>query len=89
MDEHELHEVHTRSAVAVHALLMYCPDGQAPEHETHDPGCPLPQPETYFPEGHDTELGQLMHTRFAVLVHPDTSYCVALQAVQGTATTTV
>ena len=78
--------MHTRSAVAVHAELMYCPAGHAPEHGSQEPGCPLPQPDMYLPAGQATELGQLAHTRLAVLVHPDTSYWVAEQAVQETAT---
>jgi hypothetical protein len=77
------------SAVTVQAALMYWPAGQAPEHDTHVPFCPLPQPVTYCPDAQARELGQLAQTRSAVEVQPETSYCVALQAVQGTAGMTV
>jgi len=87
MAAQELHAAHTRSAVAEQAWLVYCPDGQEPEHVTQDPCCPPPQPATNCPEAQVTGLGQLAHTRFAVAVQPDTSYWDELQAVQGTAAT--
>ncbi len=88
-DAHELQVAQARSAVAAQAALVYWPAGQAPEHGTHVPFCPLPQPETYCPDAQARELGQLAQTRSAVEVQPETSYCVVLQAVQETAATTV
>ena len=86
---HEVQLAQARSAVAVQAALAYWPAGQAPEHDAHAPFCPLPQPVTYCPAAQARGLGQLAQTRSAVEVQPETSYCVALQAVQETAGTTV
>ena len=88
-DAHEVQVAQARSAVPLQAALVYWPVGQAPEHDTHVPFCPLPQPVTYCPDAQARELGQLAQTRSAVEVQPETSYFVALQAVQGTAGMTV
>ena len=60
--------------------------GHAPEHVLQVPICPLPQPWEYWPEGQ--ELGQLAQTRLVVVVQPETSYWVEVQAMHGTAATT-
>ncbi len=88
-DVHELQVAQARSAFPLQAALVYWPAGQAPEHVAHVPFCPLPQPVTYCPAAQVRELGQLAQTRSAVEVQPETSYFVALQAVQETAGATV
>ncbi len=86
---HELQITQARSIISLQAALVYWPTGQPPEHDTHTPFCPLPQPLMYCPDAQDRELGQLAQTRSAVEVQPETSYLVTLQALQEPVGTTV
>ncbi len=47
------HGAQARSAAAAHAADWKYPASQAPEHATHAPGWPPPQPDRYWPAGQE------------------------------------
>jgi len=75
---------HTRSDAPPHVWLMNSPSGHAPEHGTHTPGLPAPQPNTYWPAGHPARSHE-RQMRFRVAVHGVTSNSSSAHGVQPAA----